>query len=340
MTITELPKIEITEDERIWLQECWNHLIEHDKLNVYKQIKIRTRELISNGFKPWEIDDRLISGNVKITIQGLIAIGLEEKVFAIGNKMFAYIRNELFEDADKDKFDLNHIADCIEESRKWSRIIFNLFTEERLDLWDGAGSNSDDYGYERIDIRDRAFDTYINNESMTDVFLLKIREINKYKNKVEEIHNTLDLQIDRIPEFRKPLFPLEIIENTRGYVENIGKQACACYDSGFYDASIVMIRKLLETLIIECFEHHEISDMIINKDGHFYYLGDLINMFTNETKWKLSRNTKSALPKIKKLGDLSAHNRRFSAKQADLDKISDDLRIVIEELTHLNKYNN
>jgi hypothetical protein len=41
---------------------------------------------------------------------------------------------------------------------------------------------------------------------------------------------------------------------------------------------------------------------------------------------------------IKKIGDLSAHNRRYTAKKQDIEKIKDDIRIVIEELTHLIDY--
>ena len=43
------------------------------------------------------------------------------------------------------------------------------------------------------------------------------------------------------------LFPLVLLENTRGYIEICGKQAMQCYDYGFYDASLVLLRKLIET---------------------------------------------------------------------------------------------
>jgi len=135
-------------------------------------------------------------------------------------------------------------------------------------------------------------------------------------------------------------FPLELVKNTRGYIEKVAEQACICYDIGLYDACLVMTRKMLETLIIESFERHSISDKIKGSDGNFYYLSDLINYFVNETKWNLSRNAKNSIPEIKRIADLSAHNRRFIAKQHDVDKIKNDLRIVIEELIHIIDYAN
>lgn len=143
------------------------------------------------------------------------------------------------------------------------------------------------------------------------------------------------------PKPSDDLFPMVILDNTRGYILKNAEQASVCYDLGLYDASAVMIRKLVETLIIECFERHGIESKIKGGDGHFYFLSDLIGKFLAETgKWAISRNTSQSLPKIKALGDLSAHNRRFNAKKPDIDKIKDDLRIVIEDLVHLIDYPN
>ncbi len=49
----------------------------------------------------------------------------------------------------------------------------------------------------------------------------------------------------------------------------------------------------------------------------------------------LSRNAKQSLPKLKDIGDLSAHSRRYNAHRHDIDKIKDDLRLVVQELLGL-----
>lgn len=135
-------------------------------------------------------------------------------------------------------------------------------------------------------------------------------------------------------------FPLELFKGTRGYLESIATQAAACYDGQLYDACSVMTRKLLEVLIIEAFERHGLSSTIKSSTGYFFYLSDLIDQLTKEPSWNIGRNAMASLPSLKKLGDMSAHNRRNIAKKIDVDKQKDSLRIVLEELLHLIDYPN
>lgn len=131
------------------------------------------------------------------------------------------------------------------------------------------------------------------------------------------------------------VIPFAIVKNTRGYIERIAHQANGCYDSGWYDACAVIVRRLLETLIIETFESKNIANKIKDSNGDFYYLSDLIRLTLAETSWNLSRNSKHALPKLKDIGDKSAHSRRFIAVRNDIDKILPAIRVVIQELTYL-----
>jgi hypothetical protein len=96
-------------------------------------------------------------------------------------------------------------------------------------------------------------------------------------------------------------------------LERIANQANGAYAQGWFDASAVMIRRLLETLIIEAFEKHGRAAEIQNRDGDFLYLRDMIAKTVACTAWNLSRNTKQALPRLKDVGDKSAHSRRFNA---------------------------
>jgi hypothetical protein len=128
-----------------------------------------------------------------------------------------------------------------------------------------------------------------------------------------------------------------LVKNTRGYIEKIANQINGCYEKGWYDACAVMIRRLLETLIIEVFEARSI-DFKIKKDGDFMFLRDMISVTLNETSLNLSRNTKRALPSLKDIGDKSAHSRRFNAIRQDIDNIKSDLRTVIQEFIYLAKF--
>ncbi len=131
------------------------------------------------------------------------------------------------------------------------------------------------------------------------------------------------------------LLPIEIFEGTPGYVRRTAAQAAGCYDFGWYDACAVMLRRLLETLIIECYEHHELADGIKDPEGNFLHLGKLVSLFLKQPEWNVSRNVKKAMPRLKNLGDLSAHNRRYVSRRADIDRLKTDLRLSYEELVHL-----
>lgn len=122
-----------------------------------------------------------------------------------------------------------------------------------------------------------------------------------------------------------------LVKGTRSYIEKISNQINGAYEFGWFDACAVMIRRLLETLIIEVFEHHNIEHKI-KRNGDYVYLRDLISITLAETSWTLGRNTKTALPKLKDIGDKSAHSRRFNAVRNDIDDIKAELRTVLQEL--------
>jgi len=131
-----------------------------------------------------------------------------------------------------------------------------------------------------------------------------------------------------------------LVTNTRTYIEKISNQINGCYENGWYDACSVMIRRLLETLIIEVFEYHNLQNKIKKggvHSGDYLYLRDLITITLNETAWTLSRNAKSSLPKLKDIGDKSAHSRRFNAVRNDIDELKPDIRIIIQELLSISR---
>jgi hypothetical protein len=148
------------------------------------------------------------------------------------------------------------------------------------------------------------------------------------------------LEIFRPPEAgifssSQKVIPISLVRNTRGYIEKVANQINGCYENGWFDACAVMLRRLIETLIIESFEKHNLDHKIKNSQGDFLYLDDLIDCALNEASWNLGRNSKRALPKLKKIGDLSAHSRRYNAHLKDIEKLIVDIRVVVQELIYL-----
>ena len=181
------------------------------------------------------------------------------------------------------------------------------------------------------------YDSNLNNNEIRQVLTRHLLNLKKIQNHIQFF--------EEISEFDKKqaieeieLFSMDLVNGTRGYIENMAKQIILCYKYSLYDACLVMVRKLLESLIIECFEKHNIQSKIQNSTGNYFYLDDLISTFEFDKSWTITRNTKQGLPKIKKLADMSAHSRRFNAKKNDIDQLKIELRTVIEELIHIADY--
>lgn len=123
--------------------------------------------------------------------------------------------------------------------------------------------------------------------------------------------------------------------DTRDYIERVCRQLNGCFAHAYYDAAFVMLRRLFETLIIEAYDQLNRRDEIDDSGGNPFMFGKLVECAKGENKQKglsIGRNTKCALEEVKKLGDRSAHDRRFSACAADLTKIRVDVRAGVQDL--------
>lgn len=143
------------------------------------------------------------------------------------------------------------------------------------------------------------------------------------------------LTANPVPESEQVL-PLEVVRPTpRKYIERVALQANGCYEHQWYDACSVMIRRLVETVIIELYEAKGKEAEIKNSSGEFLMLSGLVDAVLAEKSWNLGREAKRALPEIKAMGDRAAHARRYLATKHDVDKVISGLRLVVEELLHL-----
>jgi hypothetical protein len=128
------------------------------------------------------------------------------------------------------------------------------------------------------------------------------------------------------------------VKKTRGYLERVVNQINGCYEHGWFDGCAVMMRRMVETLIIECYEAEKIADQIKNPaTGEFYMLKDLINKILIQPEFNIGRGAKQGLGRLKEIGDYSAHSRRYNAHREDIDKVTGDFRIVCQELIYLAK---
>lgn len=149
-----------------------------------------------------------------------------------------------------------------------------------------------------------------------------------------------DLDVDFAPVLneRKTLapsdsvLPRELFHGTRTYIEKVVYQINASYDVGLFDCCAVMCRRLLETLIIEVYETLGRANEIKSSTGNFFMFADLLAFLDKDPSLHPSRNAKTALKDFKRLGDLSAHNRRHNAVKDDIDRVRDGIRVAAGEL--------
>lgn len=123
---------------------------------------------------------------------------------------------------------------------------------------------------------------------------------------------------------------LALVADTRGYLEKVAVQINGTYEHGWYDACAVMLRRFIETLIIEAYIAKNRADAIKKTDGDFYSLKRLIDEACSGRDLDLSRDTRDILRKLKKLGDRSAHNRRFIARRTYFDELFEDLHLDMQ----------
>jgi len=125
--------------------------------------------------------------------------------------------------------------------------------------------------------------------------------------------------------------PPDWIAGTRTYLEQMVYQINAAYNYGMYDASAVLMRRLMESLIIEIYIHEK-RHHDIQSGGVFYMLDRLIPYITSDAQVSLSRNVPKTMRDIKQLGDTAAHDRTYITPQVDIDDIKARYRRMIQEL--------
>ena len=110
-------------------------------------------------------------------------------------------------------------------------------------------------------------------------------------------------------------------------------QANHCYENNCYDACATMLRRILETLLIESYEYLKIDCDIKDKDGNYLMLEKICNNAKSNTKLSLTR-IKNKLDDFRDLGNFAAHRRYYNTFKSDIDSCKKDFRVIIEELMY------
>jgi hypothetical protein len=130
----------------------------------------------------------------------------------------------------------------------------------------------------------------------------------------------------------------ELRSRIPGFLRNIFDQIQGCFAYEFWDACLVMLRKLVESLIIEGYETAGRGSEI-KANGEYQQLGDLVGKAKSGALFRLSRDSKSAIDTVKKFGDNAAHGPRFHANRSDVVALRTGSTILLQDmLTNLETF--
>jgi hypothetical protein len=144
----------------------------------------------------------------------------------------------------------------------------------------------------------------------------------------------LNIVTDPIVQVSDLVLPTPMIKGTRKYLEEIAKQVNGCYEFQFYDGCAVLMRRLIESLLIDAFVKAGHVDQI-RKDGEFMMLEKIISVAKGGQYIRLARGSDKILEEIKYVGDRSAHNRNYISHKRDVGDLINKFRTVVAELLHL-----
>lgn len=124
-------------------------------------------------------------------------------------------------------------------------------------------------------------------------------------------------------------------ETKRPYLIKLAQQINSSYENNLFDACSLMMRRLLEVLLIHCFEHASIEADVKDSEGNYQNLKALINKASSRTEIEISNDVKKDMDKFRELGNLSAHRVKYSCRRDDIRKTKLEYRAIVEELLYV-----
>lgn len=123
-----------------------------------------------------------------------------------------------------------------------------------------------------------------------------------------------------------------IFQGMPDYVTRLIPQANGCWERAWHEACFLLLRRLVETLIIELYHQRGWIGDIQDTDGSFFKLKRLVDKVCGDGRIALGKNAKHGLQEVKKFGDIAAHDHRVKVRKSDLEAYRSDLRLACERL--------
>jgi len=125
----------------------------------------------------------------------------------------------------------------------------------------------------------------------------------------------------------------EILDKMPPYIVRLVPQINGTYDQEWYEGTAMVLRRLMETLIIELYTRRGWSRDVQDPDtNEFLQFKSLIDKLNGDARLRMQRRTIEGLNKVKEVGDTAAHDFRIRIRKSDLDRIQSAVRLTCERL--------
>lgn len=173
------------------------------------------------------------------------------------------------------------------------------------------------------------------NARMDRRFVLSVEDVVRVRlDKIAEAEAMAapHISVKKVKRHSGSIVSAEIYASAPSYVRRIADQVNATYETGCFDATAVMMRRLFEVLLILSYRKLGEETRIMRADGTHKNLEAIVADAKVFSALGLSRNTKAKLDAFRDLGNFSAHRIEYSARQGDIEPLALHYRASIEEL--------
>lgn len=130
------------------------------------------------------------------------------------------------------------------------------------------------------------------------------------------------------------VLPHDLLDHSRGFLEKLANQINLSFEHGAYDGCAMLMRRLVEILLILAFRKLDVESQILDADGNYIELKQMIGKAIALPQMALSKTAKHHLPELRELGNLSAHSVEYICRKTDIANRALEYRVTVEELAY------
>lgn len=118
----------------------------------------------------------------------------------------------------------------------------------------------------------------------------------------------------------------------RNYLDRLIQQINFTYGNNCYDACAVLMRRLFEVLLVLAYQNKGIEADITNPDGSHKMLEGIVKDAVQNKALGVPARISKNFNAFREVGNNSAHSITYTAGKLDIDNISRDYRVMMEDL--------